>query len=132
MSLTLPPKSQKRRSESTLVAEIRLALGKLPWVWITRNNNLGPVVPWAKRLDPGARPVVSGLGRGSPDLVGMVDGGRVFCLEVKTDTGRTSPEQDFWIAEVNRRGGYAAVVRSVEEALAAASGAARGGRSNIG
>lgn len=61
-----------------------------------------------------------GLGKGSPDLVGMVFGsGRAFCLEVKTSTGRVSREQDHWIRYCNKRGGFARVVRSVEEALGA-------------
>lgn len=61
-----------------------------------------------------------GLGKGSPDLVGMLfDSGRVFCLEIKTIKGRTTREQDHWIAYCNKRGGFARVVRSVEEALGA-------------
>lgn len=37
--------------------------------------------------------------RGFPDLV-MVRGGRLLICELKTDTGRTTPEQDLWAAEL--------------------------------
>ena len=59
-----------------------------------------------------------GLGVGSADLVGLIHkNGRLFAIEVKTPTGRISDEQKAWIAVINARGGYAAVARSVDEAL---------------
>lgn len=73
------------------------------------------------------RAVRYGLGIGSADLVGIVRGsGRVFALEVKTDRGRTSPEQDTWLESVRRMGGFAAVVRSEEEAMSAVKRATQG------
>lgn len=62
-----------------------------------------------------------GLGVGSADLVGfLLDGSaRLFCIEVKTPTGRLSPEQRAWIGAVRRNHGFAAVARSVPEAMAA-------------
>ena len=66
------------------------------------------------------RRVRYGLGVGSPDLVGILRGsGRVFCLEVKSDRGRASEEQLAWARAVRRLGGFAAVVRSEAEAMAA-------------
>ena len=56
-----------------------------------------------------------GLGVGSPDLVGAVDG-RAFGLELKSPTGRVRPEQVAWAEAARRRGVPVAVVRSVEEA----------------
>lgn len=63
--------------------------------------------------------VTYGLGVGSCDLVGIVaPSGRLFAVEVKTEDGKTTPEQEAWIAMINRFGGVAGVARSVDEALA--------------
>ena len=64
-----------------------------------------------------------GLGTGSSDLVGWrsitVDGQKVaqfVAIEVKTATGRVRKEQKAFLKRVDRDGGLAAVVRSVEDA----------------
>ena len=62
--------------------------------------------------------ITYGLGVGSPDLVGAVDG-RAFGLELKSPTGRTRPEQIQWHDAARARGVAVAVVRTVEEAEAA-------------
>lgn len=68
------------------------------------------------------RPVRSGLPVGFSDLFGhrAVDA-RAFYLEVKTATGRVTPQQLAFIAAMKRRGALAAVVRSVDEARAVIS-----------
>jgi hypothetical protein len=48
----------------------------------------------------------------------MIDG-RFVALEVKTPRGRVTPEQQRFITLVRARGGFAAVVRSVDDAIAA-------------
>lgn len=69
------------------------------------------------------RPVRSGLPTGFSDLFGHRAGdARAFYLEVKTPTGRVRPEQTRFIAAMQARGAIAAVVRSVEDAVAAVSG----------
>lgn len=66
------------------------------------------------------RNVKYGLGLGSPDLVGcLFPSGRLFALEVKTPTGRVSPDQKLWHGAARKLGAFVAVVRSVDEALAA-------------
>ena len=61
-----------------------------------------------------------GLAKGSSDLIGILKpSGRLVSLEVKTESGRVSPEQELWLAMIRRFGGFAAVVRSVDDALAA-------------
>lgn len=106
-------------SERDLQHEVRLALGRLPWAVLFRNN-CGVAEHWNGR---NAQRVVYGLAPGSADLVGivtMLDGtGRFVALELKSSSGRTTPEQRQWLALVNRMGGYGVVVHSVEEALAA-------------
>jgi hypothetical protein len=130
MRLPEPKTGTRRRSETRdIVAPILRALNSMPGVRVVRNANLGPVVPWAKRFDPDARPIVAGLGAGSADVVGVVrmsDGvGRLFALECKLPpcpgkrAGAMLPDQVRWMWSVRRMGGHCSVVHSVDEALAA-------------
>lgn len=67
-----------------------------------------------------ARPLDTGLPKGFSDLFGWVtvDGvARFLALECKSATGRTTPEQDRFLAAVRAAGGLAAVVRSRDDAL---------------
>lgn len=73
------------------------------------------------------RKVRYGLGTGSADLVGLLRGGRVLAIEVKTPGALPTAEQRAWIAAVRRWGGAAACVRSVDEAMAALTAAESGG-----
>lgn len=103
--------------ESVLQAEIRLALGRDPSLVLWRN-----AVGQAEHVAGNGRTFrqAFGLARGSADLVGILaPSGRFVALEIKTPTGRVSPEQTTWLALVRSRGGFAAVVRSVDEAIAA-------------
>lgn len=97
--------------ETRLQNQIRLALGPLDSVAAWRNNVGRALVRdnW----------VAFGVGgKGGSDLIGIVDG-RFFALEVKTAKGRVSPEQEQFLRCVRYNGGFAAVVRSIEDALAA-------------
>ncbi len=112
------------QSEARLQYEIRLALGLEPDVCIWRNS-----VGVAKHPDTRGRIRAQrfGLAVGSADLVGILaPSGRFFALEVKTEEGRLSGDQTLWLALVRKRGGFAAVVRSVEDAKAALDRARRG------
>ncbi len=53
--------------------------------------------------------------KGVLDILGVLPGGQAFACEVKTKTGRISPEQKTFIAEFNAKGGFAFVARSVED-----------------
>ena len=110
--------------ESELQDLIRLALGRRDDVVMWRNN-VGVL-----ETDSGHH-VRYGLARGSADLVGIVrmdNGlGRFFALEIKTPTGRVHDDQARWLRLVQSRGGYAAVVRSVDEAMAAVDAAKKEG-----
>ena len=96
-------------TESTLLKKIRQAINLDGRARIVRNT-----VGFDSE-----RKVHYGLGIGSADLVGLLRSGRVFTLEVKAPGGRVQPEQAAWLAAVRRWGGFAAIVRSVAEALAA-------------
>lgn len=104
--------------ESILQARIRIALGMDPTLVLWRNT-----VGMSTHFDPRTNRTTSqrfGLAVGSADLVGILaPSGRFVALEVKTPTGRVRPEQSTWLALVRSRGGFAAVVRSVDDALAA-------------
>ena len=105
-------------SEREIQQAIRLAV-QGPDIVLWRNN-----VGTAVQADGSV--VRYGLAVGSADLVGVV-AGRFFALEVKSERGRVTDEQRQWIALVQSKGGFAAVVRSVDEALAAVERCRKGG-----
>jgi hypothetical protein len=107
-------------SETAILQDIRLALGQSPGIKIFRQNVGAYKDPRSGRL------VRYGLHTGSADLIGwqsvvitpaMV--GQTFArfvsIEVKTPSGRLSPEQETWQAAVQKAGGIAVVARSVED-----------------
>lgn len=103
-------------SESLLVSQIRLALGRVPDLALYRNS-----VGVTSEFDPKThetRTIRYGLAVGSADLVGCL-AGRFFALEVKTPAGRESAEQTRWAECIRAKGGYVKTVRSVDDALAA-------------
>jgi hypothetical protein len=104
-------------TEGHIQDEIRLALSDEPGLVLWRNNT-------GVAEHRGAR-VRYGLAVGSADLIGCLDG-RFVALEVKTPTGRASPQQRQWLDLVRRHGGFAAIVRSVEDARAAIARARTG------
>jgi hypothetical protein len=102
-------------SEQQIQQQIRLALGKGDArLW---RNNTGAL------RDENGRLVSYGLCKGSADLIGFrsieIGSQRIaqfVALEVKSATGRPTEEQRHFLALVERMGGIAAIVRSVEEA----------------
>jgi hypothetical protein len=108
--------------ETDLQQRIRLALGQLQHLRLFRNQT-------GQLPDPKTgRPVQFGLARGSADLIGWrtitvtpdMVGQRlaVFTsIEVKTPTGRLTPQQRNWMQVVLAAGGIAGVARSVADAL---------------
>lgn len=53
--------------------------------------------------------------KGVSDIVGCLNDGRFLAIEVKTPTGKVSPEQTFFINKINKKGGLAFVARNVED-----------------
>ena len=105
--------------ETVLQNQIRLAIAA-PNVKMFRNN-VG-----ALTTNDGRR-VNFGLCAGSSDLIGFTsktitadDVGKTVAIftaiEVKTPTGKVSPQQKAFIDVVNRSGGIGGVVRSVDDA----------------
>ncbi len=109
------------KSETTLQNEIRLALGRRANVRMFRNN-----VGLFKTQD--GRNVQTGLCVGSSDLIGFTsktitadDVGKTVAIftaiEVKTEKGKVSLQQEKFIEMVARFRGIGTVVRSVDEAM---------------
>ena len=108
-------------AETTLQQQIRLALGTRTDLRLFRNNT--GTLP-----DPRTgRPVQFGLARGSADLIGLrtvtitpeMVGQQVAVftsIEVKTPTGRVTPDQHSWLNMIQSLGGIAGVARSVQDA----------------
>jgi hypothetical protein len=112
-------------TEREIMHDIRLALGRIPDLVMWRNNVVG--VETYDHVHGGARHHHAGLPKGSADLIGVL-AGRFIALEVKTPTGRTTPEQDRWLELVRAKGGFAAVVRSAADALDAIARARKGAK----
>jgi VRR-NUC domain len=92
--------------ESHIVADILAVLAATGAVLVWRNNT-GEL-----------RGVRFGLGVGSPDIVGILQGsGRFFGLEVKTPKGRISSAQRTWHARARAAGAFVDFARSTEEAV---------------
>ena len=109
-------------AETTLQQEIRLALGINPDVRAFRNQCGALPDPRTGRL------VTFGLARGSADLIGWrtvvvtpeMVGTKLavfLSIEVKTPTGRLTPQQHNWQAAVLAAGGISGIARSVSDAL---------------
>ena len=109
-------------AETTLQQQIRLALGMHPDTRLFRNQVGSLPDPRTGRL------VTFGLAHGSADLIGwrtvMITPDMVgqqlavfTSIEVKTPTGRVSPQQQAWLAVVQGAGGLAGIARSVPDAL---------------
>ena len=106
-------------SEQTIQQQIRLACSRGP-VRLWRNNT-------GTLRDQHGRPVTFGLCPGSADLIGFhsvtitadMVGQQlaVFAaVEVKSPTGRPTPEQTAFLEHVTAAGGLAGIARSVEDA----------------
>lgn len=90
--------------------QIRLALGRNPDLVLFRNNiGVGDVRGCKVRFGVG--------GPGGADIIGCYRG-RFVGVEIKTATGRQSPEQILFQNLIRAKGGIYVVLRSVEEALA--------------
>lgn len=97
------------KSEHDLQNEIRIRLSRLGYCVFRINT--GKV----KLYD--GRWFDTGVPKGFSDLVAVKDG-RVYFIEVKTETGKASPEQKHFLATMRDRYGCAAgIVRSADEAV---------------
>lgn len=119
-------------NETTVLHNIMLAVGTTPGVRIFRNNTGMGWQGKSKRIPAGVlivepRPLHAGLCPGSSDLIGWQEVtitpdmvgtkiARFVAIEVKTNTGRVSPDQVNFIRAVREAGGIAEVCRTADEA----------------
>ena len=124
--MDIPPRPVRAEREASIEAKIRNALSSEPDVmlWL---NEVGVTETRAGSW------VRYGLCKGSADLIGVLaPHGRFLSFEVKRPRdGRLRPEQLAWAKMIVGVGGFAAVVRSPDEALLALR-AARAGESVFG
>lgn len=109
---------RRARLEKQIQSEIMAALGAEPDLLLLRNST--GLAKYTDERTGKTFHVRTGLGVGSPDLVGILaPSGRWVCLEVKAAEGDVQPEQRKCHAIWRGFGAFVAVVRSVEEARAA-------------
>lgn len=100
-------------TETTISKQIRMALNRTNRVRLVDNE-----VGFASN-----ERVRYGLGNGSPDLVGVLRCGRVFCIEVKTPTAyrranhSLSADQQAWWRASSQWGVTGGVADSIDRAL---------------
>jgi hypothetical protein len=98
-------------SEAVIVNEILLAIGKaFPGSVRAWRNNTGAF------KDPTGRLVRYGL-PGSPDIIGIIRGGRFLGIEVKTAKGKASDLQRSFSTMATGLGAVVFLARSVDEAM---------------
>jgi len=65
--------------------------------------------------------------KGSSDISGCLDDGRMLAIEVKAPRGRVTQEQTDFLESISKRGGVAFVARSVEDVEKAIFSEKKGG-----
>lgn len=109
-----PPKKLKLSAEPKEASVLASVLQAL---------NFYPSVVFAHRFNSGAYAVGEGKARrfirfgfpGCPDILGMLRGGRLLAIEVKTTSGRVSEAQAAFLEAVSAHGGLSFVARSVDD-----------------
>ena len=134
--MNLPPKPKPRQNETRdITRPIIVALNKLAGVRVVRNVDRGLMVPFAQIHMPNPTKIMTGLGKGGSDIVGMVlirdlryatalpmhGFGRLFTLECKRYARRTAhsdtrADQKRWRDAVKRLGGFAGLIEARDTA----------------
>ena len=104
-----PTKRTNSKPEAAALHEVLLAL---------RNH---PSVCWVERMNSGAVKVGNRFIRfgfkGCPDVLGMLRDGRMLGVEVKSKTGRLSPEQAIFLEQINSNGGVGFLARNCMDVI---------------
>ena len=105
-----PRKASGEPTEAQILKAIMQYLRRHPKVATVARYNSGT-------FREGNRFIRANTQRGQSDIQGMLKGGRVFCLEAKSRTGRATPEQLKYLQTIRSAGGIGAVVRSVDDVI---------------
>jgi len=97
-------------SEAVLQQEIRLALGMRDDIFMFRIN-VGVFRP----LHGDQRRAIRSAPDGTPDLIGVMQPGRAFAIEVKAAKGQQREAQKNWQKAWEKRGGIYILARSVDD-----------------
>lgn len=52
---------------------------------------------------------------GVSDIIGILDSGKLFAIEVKSEKGRVQDNQKLFLSEIKAKGGLAFIARSVDD-----------------
>jgi hypothetical protein len=100
-----------KQPESVLKTQILTYLiGQGYFVWNNPSQGTFDPVKRIYRAKRGAFNI-----KGTSDILGIKPGGQLLAIEVKTKTGRVSPEQKRFIEQITAMGGHAFVARSIED-----------------
>lgn len=98
--------------ESDVQRAVLHALALHPAVAHAHRMNTGVFRP--QRRDGSTGFVRAGF-KGCPDVVGMLKGGRALYVEVKRPSGKTTDDQEQFLAQATRDGAVAFVARSADD-----------------
>lgn len=99
-----------RQPEAIIQNQIMSYL-KFKGIFAWQNKSTGTFDPTSKRFrKPGLW-----FMRGTSDILGILDGGKLLAIEVKTPKGKLTPEQKLFLREIRLRGGISLVARSVAD-----------------
>jgi hypothetical protein len=78
-------------------------------------------VAWCERMNSGAARIGKRFVRfgwpGCPDVLGQLRDGRLLGVEVKSRTGRASPEQTIFLEQIRMAGGVAFIARDLRDVV---------------
>jgi len=91
-----------------LVCSYLTRLGVFFWV----NDSVGIFDPKTKRYRKNHSPYRI---KGVSDILGILPNGRLLAIELKSATGRLTPEQKLFIEKIKLNGGIAFMARSIDD-----------------
>ena len=107
-------KASGEPSEAQILKAIMQLLHRHPKVASAVRFNSGTFV---KQYGDKTHYIRANTQKGMADIQGMLHGGRMYALEVKSRTGRVMEHQEAYLAKIRAGGGLAAVVRSVDDVV---------------
>lgn len=113
-------KASTEPSEAQILKAILKLLHRHPKVASAVRFNSGTFV---KQYGDKTHYIRANTQMGMADIQGMLHGGRMYALEVKSRTGRVMEHQEAYLAKIRAGGGLAAVVRSVDDVVKLLEGA---------
>lgn len=113
------PKPTTKRRKPTRSLEIPIQRAILDWLtrhqfFVWRVNNVGV---WDEKRKRYRKNNGKGFVKGVADIMGCLADGRTLAIEVKSRTGRVTPEQHLFLENVRVHGGVAFVARSLDDVI---------------